>query len=885
MPQLSDASSLLNLYSLAGNLNGNAVGTITVPNIILSKDSEDDYVVDYTLFRSYTDISSASYYDPNDTEPQNIVDGDEYNQNIENAIQSILTPTNFYSTSFSDVAQLSFLESTSGTGILTFAQMDFASDIFPEIEASAGSYFYKPTLLQYPSERYGDIFINTEHDLITGLALGDYNFWEESGNIEIGTRAYKVLMEEISHSLGIDIVGMDSNGDELSKNSAIDSHKYTVTSRIIHPDMAFDRTTFYAVSKDINVENASGNPFPTSLGIYDIAALQAIYGADTTTRIESGTTYTDGQGFYADVSEAFLYTIWDAGGDNDVIDTRDYLTGVEIDLREGHFSSIGDSGNGQRVAWDSVNNDRGNVGIAYGAVIENAIGTGEADSFFGNAYDNHVIGGEGNDRFDTGNPDVGIGAVTFNGDGSLTAWDAHGNDKDTLESIEIIDAESIVVDHINYDAYKNMLAAGSSFISVDVSGVLEAQSFTTNSGKFSTIYGTNSGDTYSVFASVSGSPTSAQFITGTGNDTVIVNPSSTQHTYTGIVYTDGNDTYTFNGQGGSISIGEGVSLGQMSVSSILGEHVSHIAQNNGTVIDTYSLSATVNIGGRGTITLSRNVTSIFDEDNPVYAIQLADGGQLLFTFQSNFNQSNQDLGSWEWSLVSGDAPDNVSIDLTKNNVIEGTESGNYIRGMQGDDTLDGGDGNDTIHGGQGTDSIKGGSGIDTLYGGRGDDNIFFGDSDDVYGGQGNDKLFVEEGVTRSDVYDFVLGEDVFYFHLIGGVDDITDISVSAFGVSHTELAFGANGQNIILHNVILSNDDRAEAFNVYEPTIAFSYILPLVPTTVQYVEDDPDYMNTAFAFLQANDPNGEVLQGSFGTDDLLGASGDDYLYRGDGLII
>ncbi|MFN3828124.1 MAG: Ig-like domain-containing protein [Micavibrio sp.] len=125
------------------------------------------------------------------------------------------------------------------------------------------------------------------------------------------------------------------------------------------------------------------------------------------------TTYKIGQGFQ-DADTPFIYTIWDGGG-NDTIDARGYSDGVEIDLREGHFSSIGRNGNpdGSRVVWDSSGYDAGNVAIAYGAKIENVIGTEFDDRFIGNQENNHFIGGAGNDEI---HGDSGIDTLDYSSD-------------------------------------------------------------------------------------------------------------------------------------------------------------------------------------------------------------------------------------------------------------------------------------------------------------------------------------------------------------------------------------------------------------------------------------------------------------------------------------
>jgi serralysin len=115
--------------------------------------------------------------------------------------------------------------------------------------------------------------------------------------------------------------------------------------------------------------------------------------------------------------------LWDGGG-NDTIDASNQPKPVRIDLAPGSFSTIGGEirqsvfvadprGSTTRTTTTTVNGvtstltERGryverkrrdNLSIAYGAVIENAIGTALADELRGNAVGNNLDGRGGNDR-------------------------------------------------------------------------------------------------------------------------------------------------------------------------------------------------------------------------------------------------------------------------------------------------------------------------------------------------------------------------------------------------------------------------------------------------------------------------------------------------------
>jgi VCBS repeat-containing protein len=69
---------------------------------------------------------------------------------------------------------------------------------------------------------------------------------------------------------------------------------------------------------------------------------------------------------------------------------------------------------------------------------------------------------------------------------------------------------------------------------------------------------------------------------------------------------------------------------------------------------------------------------------------------------------------------------------------------NLLEGRGGNDLLMGGIGNDTLDGGEGNDTLIGGEGSDLLLGGAGDDLIHAGAGDTVDGGEGYDTLLSED---------------------------------------------------------------------------------------------------------------------------------------------
>ncbi|CAI0852622.1 Serralysin precursor [Serratia quinivorans] len=131
----------------------------------------------------------------------------------------------------------------------------------------------------------------------------------------------------------------------------------------------------------------NGGHFAAAPLVDDIAAIQYLYGANTTTRTGDtvyGFNSNTGRDFYTltDSNQKLVFSVWDAGG-NDTLDFSGYTQNQRINLTEGSFSDVGGL--------------KGNVSIAVGAVIENAIGGSGNDVIVGNDAANIIHGGAGND--------------------------------------------------------------------------------------------------------------------------------------------------------------------------------------------------------------------------------------------------------------------------------------------------------------------------------------------------------------------------------------------------------------------------------------------------------------------------------------------------------
>jgi len=203
--------------------------------------------------------------------------------------------------------------------------------------------------------------------------------------------------------------------------------------------------------------------YPSTPMVDDVRVIQQKYGADLTTRtgdtvygFNSTADVTNEAMKFKTGEMATIFTIWDAAG-NDTLDLSGYHTDSVIDLREGAYSSAGGWGaydaslHGVDPTLEQINlnnkaagladrNERlfkiyfegnysdtnldgsktlvneglswkqitgtgdqllmeQNIGIAYGAIIENAIGGHGDDRINGNQVNNRLTGGAGSDTF------------------------------------------------------------------------------------------------------------------------------------------------------------------------------------------------------------------------------------------------------------------------------------------------------------------------------------------------------------------------------------------------------------------------------------------------------------------------------------------------------
>ncbi len=627
----------------------------------------------------------------------------------------------------------------------------------------------------------------------------------------VGQWGFMTYLHETGHALGLDHAG-DYNGGSptYATNAAYmqDSQQYTLMSYFTASNTGADW-----IASDGRMY------FAQTPMLYDIAAIQAIYGADTTTRA-TNTVY----GFNATAGLTWLYNfaqnphpvlcIYDAGG-YDTLDLSGFASNSVIDLTPGSFSSC-----------DMMTS---NVSIAFNTWIEAAVGGAGADVITGNSLDNDLKGGAGNDRLSGGG-----GADVLTG----------GTGNDTLDGgdgVDIAVFQGLRASYtITYDA------AAAIFWVVDLvlgrdgtDSVTRVEQFRFSDGLF---------DALSLLGTV---------IAGTANGDNLVGGAGSQalYGYAGDDTLDGglgadrmdggagNDTFLVDDAGDQVieALNQGIDTVRSTISHTLAANVENLILLGSDAINatgnalanvlTGNAAANILDGGAGIDRLVGGAgdDTYFVDNQDVVVENAGEGYDTVYSSVSYTLASNV-----EKLVLTGTAALNATGNALDNRLV-GNEAANVLNGLGGADRMEGLGGNDTYivdnagdvvveNPGGGTDLVQSSISFTlsanvenlTLTGtgainGTGNElaNTITGNAaaNRIDGGAGADRMV---GGGGNDTYVVDNAGDVVVEAANGGTDTVVasvSYTLSAEVENLTLTGTGAiNGQGNVLANRIIGND-------------------------------------------------------------------------------
>ena len=611
-----------------------------------------------------------------------------------------------------------------------------------------------------------------------------------------GTYDYMTFVHEIGHALGLKHPFAPSTGNATTMDPALDD--------ITHTIMSYNNSYSY---------------HPTTPMLLDILAIQNLYGANM--------RWMTGNNTYSWAADQSVFeTIWDAGG-VDSIDASNQAAAVRINLNEGAYSKIG------KVFTDPDGADfNEGLAIAFGAKIENAIGSSFNDTLIGNALDNLLNGMAGADTM-TG----GAGNDTYIVDdiGDVVV--------ETGTSLSEIDN---VISYINYtlgDNIENLTLTGSA-------------NLTATGNALNNVLNGNTGDNV-----LDGGLGADTMIGGAGNDTYIVDNIGDVVIETRALYTE-------------------IDTVRASISYTLGANVEDLVLTGNADINAIGNSlSNVLIGNDGNNQLNGGAgvdMMIGGKGNDAYAL---DQGAELGLIREYANEGNDTL----ITLFNATAQYN-SIDLSLSN-LQNIENVTVLGA--GAFTVAGNSLDNVLIGNADANFINGGQGADTMNGGAGNDTYIVDNIGDV---------IIETGTSLSEIdtvysyLDYTLGANLENLNLAGSAN------LNATGNALNNAIYGNAGNNLIdgglgadymaggfgadtyivdnVGDVIFEDWDLVGVVDTVRASVSYTLSANVENIVLTGTADINAIGNDQNNVLTGNDGNNQ-LNGGGGVDTMIGGKGND----------
>ncbi len=720
-----------------------------------------------------------------------------------------------------DIIAPSFQRVSPGTS-MTSANIEFGNSTTGVSYAHA----YYPTV--------GSVWFNTSYNSSQG--------GNDLMTPRIGAHGFLTFIHEIGHALGLEHMG-DYNGTADAPSSFQDSTVYSVMS-YFGPSWGSGASNGQGLVAWADWVGSDGRLYsPQTPMMNDIMAMQAMYGADTTTRtgntvygFQSNVTGTTAAIYDFTVNLNPIICIWDAGG-TDTLNLSGWNTASTIDLAPGSFSS--------------ANSMTMNISIARGAWIENAVTGNGNDTVQGNARDNVITTNGGNDTIralegnDTvtagaGNDTVDGGAGTdvliFNDSWSNISWTysvatATFTFMGILIGTDTVTAVERFIDSLNVERSfeslidPNMLPALAS-VAADTVQVNEgsvgqtAVTFTVSLSKAAV---SEESLTWRV-AGTGSNAANAQDFAGAQTGTVTFAAGETTKTITVYVAADtvfeANETFALTLSAPSLGLSLATASANVTIANDDAQVTPFVMQGGRNADSLTGTDAMERIdGGAGNDTLrggggndiliggagndfldggtgadrmnggAGNDTYIVDSIGDVVTEARNGNTDTVRTTLQSYT-----LAAWVENLVYIGNSDFIGTGNELNNSITGGTGNDVLSGGAGNDTISGGGGNDVVYGGSGNDVLSTGAGNDTLHGGSGTDRMAGGAGDDIYVVDNARDVVVENANEGVDTIQTTLSS----YRLGSNFENLTYLGSASFTGTGNDLAnvlTGGSGAN------------------------------------------------------------------------------------------
>ena len=194
-----------------------------------------------------------------------------------------------------------------------------------------------------------------------------------NADLSVGSYGWQTLIHEVGHTLGLKHPGNYNAGGGGGTPPYLPTETDTTRFSI----MSYNQPS----NMQVITNNYKVPVNPQTFMVYDLEALQYLYGANKTTAANQMVSFAD--------NFVGMKTIWSPNGAtiNLTSSTKSNL----IDLRQGAYSSINMITPPNQTTYDGKNN----VGIAYGSIVDSVIGGSGDDIIYANADGDIIDGGAG----------------------------------------------------------------------------------------------------------------------------------------------------------------------------------------------------------------------------------------------------------------------------------------------------------------------------------------------------------------------------------------------------------------------------------------------------------------------------------------------------------